>query len=475
MARSLLFPCHDVPWTFIVRLTVLNAPTDATAAPRIGPRQPQPRDAKPLPAGFSSLIDDNAAPKSDTSRTRPTRDTEAGPSSATQKPRNSRDDAPRDADRASSSDETPRPEQQADKPGKADKAKDAPAIEPATEKPAPVAAIVDPTLVIAAAAPAEPVAVAVPVAVPPPVAAVVAAPPLAIAAAGIAAAKAAVAGTTDADEKADETAPTTAEVTAAPVKKAAPIEAAPVKIATGFAEPADAKTPEAAENAKPANITAKTEPEAASDAKPKDATITADAKPAPAHPAPAHEPSATARTAPSADINANGPQPVTPPMPPQSAAAVSPTAQLTATIATGAPVPLNGLAVELASRAQSGASRFDIRLDPAELGRIDVRIDIDRNGQVTSHLTVEKPETLAMLRQDSPQLQRALNDAGLKTADGALQFTLGDQSQPRQNADGGERQAQRFIIRDDETVAPAMSVRGYGRMPAARSGVDISV
>ena len=76
-------------------------------------------------------------------------------------------------------------------------------------------------------------------------------------------------------------------------------------------------------------------------------------------------------------------------------------------------VPLSGLALEIAASAQSGKSRFEIRLDPAELGRIDVRIDVDRNGQVTSHLTVERPETLSMLRQDAPQLQRALEDAGL--------------------------------------------------------------
>ena len=65
--------------------------------------------------------------------------------------------------------------------------------------------------------------------------------------------------------------------------------------------------------------------------------------------------------------------------------------------------------MEIAASAKSGKSRFEIRLDPADLGRIDVRIDVDRNGQVTSHLTVEKPETLSMLRQDAPQLQRALD------------------------------------------------------------------
>ena len=105
-------------------------------------------------------------------------------------------------------------------------------------------------------------------------------------------------------------------------------------------------------------------------------------------------------------------------------------------------MPLNGLAVEIAASAKSGKSRFEIRLDPAELGRIDVRIDVDRNGQVTSHLTVEKPETLAMLRQDAPQLQRALEDAGLKTGDGGLQFSLRDQSSSGQN-NGNESRPQR--------------------------------
>ena len=44
---------------------------------------------------------------------------------------------------------------------------------------------------------------------------------------------------------------------------------------------------------------------------------------------------------------------------------------------------------------------------------------------MTSHLTVEKPETLSMLRQDAPQLQQALDDAGFKTGDGGLQGKIG--------------------------------------------------
>jgi flagellar hook-length control protein FliK len=151
-------------------------------------------------------------------------------------------------------------------------------------------------------------------------------------------------------------------------------------------------------------------------------------------------------------------------------------AALTVTAATNGAVPLNGLALQIAVSAQSGKSRFEIRLDPADLGRIDVRIDVDSNGQVTSHLTVEKPETLSMLRQDAPQLQRALDDAGLKTGDGGLQFSLRDQSSSGQN-NGNEtsRNAQRLVISDETTLPASVAGRSYGRVLGSSSGVDIRV
>jgi len=134
--------------------------------------------------------------------------------------------------------------------------------------------------------------------------------------------------------------------------------------------------------------------------------------------------------------------------------------------------------IEIAAAIRAGKSRFDISLDPAELGRIDVRINVDRNGQVTSHLTVEKPETLQMLRQDAPQLQRALDDAGFKTGSNGLSFSLRDQNSSGQNSgqnndNGGN--ARRLIISEDDTVAAAPVGRGYGRMLGSSSGVDIRV
>ena len=96
--------------------------------------------------------------------------------------------------------------------------------------------------------------------------------------------------------------------------------------------------------------------------------------------------------------------------------------------AAAAAVPLAGLAVEIAARAQAGRNRFEIRLDPPELGRIDVRLDVDRSGHVTSRLMVDRAETLDALRRDAGDLERALQQAGFKTADNGMQFTLRDQS-----------------------------------------------
>jgi flagellar hook-length control protein FliK len=152
------------------------------------------------------------------------------------------------------------------------------------------------------------------------------------------------------------------------------------------------------------------------------------------------------------------------------------TATLTATPAASAAVPLSGLAVEIAASARSGKTSFDVRLDPADLGRIDVRINVDRNGQVTSHLTVEKPETLSMLQQDAPQLRQALDDAGFKTGSGGLQFSLRDQSSSNQNSGNqSSGNAQRLVISEDDQVPAAVAGRSYGRMLGSNSGVDIRV
>ncbi|MBV9954133.1 MAG: flagellar hook-length control protein FliK [Pseudolabrys sp.] len=135
--------------------------------------------------------------------------------------------------------------------------------------------------------------------------------------------------------------------------------------------------------------------------------------------------------------------------------------------------PLQGVAVEIAAQALSGKHRFEIRLDPPELGRIHVRLDVDRDGQVLSRLVVDRVDTLDLLRRDAANLERALNDAGLKTSDHGLQFSLRDQNgQSRDDAPARDSAA---LVASDELTATLETQRGYRRTASVAGGIDIRV
>ncbi len=155
------------------------------------------------------------------------------------------------------------------------------------------------------------------------------------------------------------------------------------------------------------------------------------------------------------------------------------TAQTTATASSSAPaaaVSIAGLPIAIAARAQAGSNQFDIRLDPPELGRIDVRLDVNSNGQVTSHVTVDRPETLTLLQSQQPQLERALEQAGLKTADNGMQFSLRDQSFSGQNNGGGAQPnpAQQLVIPAAD-LSPVETTQIYSRLNLGGGGIDIRV
>ena len=136
-------------------------------------------------------------------------------------------------------------------------------------------------------------------------------------------------------------------------------------------------------------------------------------------------------------------------------------------------VPLSGVAIEIAGKALAGKNRFEIRLDPPELGRIDVRLDVDRDGNVTSRLTVDRPDTLDLLRRDAAGLERALQDAGLKTANNGLQFSLRDQSMNEQQA--GTSPGAAVLVATDESLPSIDVIPQRYRLAGQGGGLDIRV
>lgn len=82
------------------------------------------------------------------------------------------------------------------------------------------------------------------------------------------------------------------------------------------------------------------------------------------------------------------------------------------------------VAFELGRAANQGLNRLSMHLHPAELGRVDVKIEVAGDGRAMAHVVVDRPETLDALQRDARSLERALSDAGLQTDSGSLSFSL---------------------------------------------------
>lgn len=148
--------------------------------------------------------------------------------------------------------------------------------------------------------------------------------------------------------------------------------------------------------------------------------------------------------------------------------------------ATSQSVPYAALASTLVSHAKAGSSEFNIRLDPAGLGQIDVKMKVSSDGQVRAHLIVDQPATLDLMMRDRQNLQQQLDQAGFKTDGSSLQFSLRDQGQGSsqqqawQQQDGSSRAQSRATTVTDSTGQLPSAV--YARQSYIRTdAVDISI
>ena len=72
-------------------------------------------------------------------------------------------------------------------------------------------------------------------------------------------------------------------------------------------------------------------------------------------------------------------------------------------------------------------TNIKLRLDPPELGRVEVKMSIDKDNKTKIVLTSERAETHTMMQKDAEILNRVLSEAGVDT-DGGLSFELASDS-----------------------------------------------
>lgn len=140
-------------------------------------------------------------------------------------------------------------------------------------------------------------------------------------------------------------------------------------------------------------------------------------------------------------------------------------------------LPASALAIQMARNLNKGVDRFEIRLDPPEMGRIDVKMEVHKDGHVSAHMMADKQDTLDLLQRDQRALQQALQNAGLDTDNSSLSFSLRDQSPDGggafadNNGSGGTAGG----INDDADAEDLAQASVYNVNIAADGGVDIRI
>lgn len=130
------------------------------------------------------------------------------------------------------------------------------------------------------------------------------------------------------------------------------------------------------------------------------------------------------------------------------------------------------VAREIVRKFDGGNTRFELRLDPPELGRVEVRLDLSRDHRVTAVIAADSPQALTELARHARDLEQMLQGAGLELSDNGLSFDL------RQGGERAEMAEFSGAIGDDpaqvEDAAPvAARPLGYERWRGVR--VDMMV
>lgn len=115
------------------------------------------------------------------------------------------------------------------------------------------------------------------------------------------------------------------------------------------------------------------------------------------------------------------------------------------------PGHLPHFAASLVRRFESGARSLQLRLDPPELGKVEVRLTVQPDRSVEAVVSTDRPETLAELQRSARDLAAALADAGLDLADGGLSFSLDTGTS---GGGAGNGQSARPFARPDDAGGP---------------------
>lgn len=97
--------------------------------------------------------------------------------------------------------------------------------------------------------------------------------------------------------------------------------------------------------------------------------------------------------------------------------------------------------VNITKSAVKGVDKIDISLKPEELGHIEIKMHLAKNGKLQAEIVASRPETMEILQKEAQNLQKSFEDAGFQTDENSLSFSCRED-----NAQSG-RQEQNYEMR----------------------------
>jgi len=140
------------------------------------------------------------------------------------------------------------------------------------------------------------------------------------------------------------------------------------------------------------------------------------------------------------------------------------------------------IAAQIIKRLEGRSTRFEMSLTPDELGRIDVKLDIDAEGRLAARLAFDNPAAAADLRGRADELRRQLEQQGFHVADDAFEFTQRDsgssafdRGQGSQNQERGQSRAFAAASRLNAEADTAAQPPRWQALSLTPTGVDMKV
>ena len=216
--------------------------------------------------------------------------------------------------------------------------------------------------------------------------------------------------------------------------------------------------PVRAEHAAPSGPPAPQDPKAG----PTDAPASVEAPPTDKAPKHAAQTADAPRAQPAQTVQPDEATAATPAEPSPRAQAATHAGPAEAAQVRGSPETVASLSAQIVKKLGGRSTHFDVQLDPEGLGKVNVRVAINADGQVSAAMRFDNPQAAAELRSRAGELQRALAQSGFDLS-GGLSF---DVAQDQGGGHGGQQNA---FFNDDN---PGQAFRGRAFAAALETAGD---